>query len=145
MSCGGRSMPRSKVFLLLCFAVTGIAQLARAANHPPNIIFLLADDLGYGDVGFCGRKEWATPNIDRFAQQGTIFRRWYAAAVVCAPSRAAFLTGRYGIHNGVLGNSDHLDAAEVTIAEALKGRGYATGLFGKWHLCEGRGDEPSFP
>src|SRR5206468_5444200 len=120
-------------FLLLCLAVGCMAQSARAADRPPNIIFLLADDLGYGDVGFCGRKEWATPNIDRFAQQGTIFRRWYTAAVVCAPSRAAFLTGRYGIHNGVVANNDDLPLEETTIAEALKERGYATALFGKWH------------
>jgi arylsulfatase A-like enzyme len=137
-------MKRSKVWISLCALLCTCGQVL-AADRPPNIVFLLADDLGYGDVGFCGRREWSTPNIDQLAQQGTIFRRWYAASVVCAPSRAAFLTGRYGIHNGVTGNSDHLDLSEVTIAEALKAHGYATGLFGKWHLCPGRGDAPGFP
>jgi arylsulfatase A-like enzyme len=99
----------------------------------PNIVLIVADDLGWGDVGFNGRNAWETPNLDRLAAQGTIFRRWYAPGVVCAPSRAAFLTGRYGIHNGVPGNGDDLPADEVTIAEALKQHDYVTGLFGKWH------------
>jgi arylsulfatase A len=106
---------------------------AADAPRPPNIVFILADDLGWSDVGFNGRKEWATPNLDRLASQGTIFKRWYAAGTTCAPSRAALLTGRYGIHNGVVGNNQDLPSSEVTIAEALKARGYATALFGKWH------------
>src|SRR4051812_25361971 len=107
---------------------------ARAADRPPNFVILLADDLGYADVGFDGRTDWPTPNLDAFAKQGTIFRRWYTAAVVCAPSRAALMTGRYSIHNGVCGNGSlDLPSEEVTIAEALKPAGYATALFGKWH------------
>lgn len=106
---------------------------AAPAERPPNILLILADDLGWGDVGFNGRTEWATPNLDRLAREGTVFRRWYTAAVVCAPSRAALMTGKYTIHNGVSGNGDDLPAEEVTLAEALKARGYATGLFGKWH------------
>src|SRR3989440_3991237 len=105
-----------------------------AAERKPNVIIILADDLGYADVGFDGRKEWATPNLDRLASQGTTFRRWYTAAVVCAPARAALMTGRYGIHNGVTGNGSlDLPSEETTIAEALKPHGYVTGLFGKWH------------
>src|SRR3954470_12520266 len=116
------------------FGVLFCAGIGAAAERKPNVIIILADDLGYGDVGFDGRKEWATPNLDRLGSQGTIFRRWYTAAVVCAPSRAALMTGRYSIHNGVTGNSSlDLPSDEVTIAEALKARGYATGLFGKWH------------
>jgi len=99
----------------------------------PNIILIYADDLGWGDVGFNGRKEWSTPHLDRLAAQGTTFRRFYTAAVVCAPSRAAMLTGKSTIHCGVSRNDDDLPAREVTLAEALKGRGYATALFGKWH------------
>lgn len=99
----------------------------------PNIILILADDLGWGDVSFNGRTEWRTPHIDRLAAQGTIFRRWYTAGVVCAPSRAALMTGKYTIHNGVSGNSADLPGEETTIAEALKPLGYTTGLFGKWH------------
>src|SRR4051812_24521108 len=135
-----QSVPHLWLTVLLCFAST-----TRAADRPPNIVFILADDLGYADVGFCGRKEWATPNLDRLASQGTIFRRWYSAGVVCAPSRAAFLTGRYGIHNGVTGNTDMLDPRETTVAQALKSRGYATALCGKWHLCPIKPNDPGWP
>ncbi len=103
------------------------------AQRRPNLILILADDLGWHDVGFNGRTEWRTPNIDRLAQQGTIFKRWYVGGVVCAPSRAVLMTGKYTIHNGVIANNGDLPSAETTIAEALKPRGYATALFGKWH------------
>lgn len=96
-------------------------------------MLILADDLGWSDVGFDGRTEWETPNLDRLAAEGTVFRRWYTAAVVCAPSRAALLTGRYGIHNGVATNQQDLPSHEVTLAEALRPRGYVTALMGKWH------------
>src|SRR5881398_2142725 len=102
-------------------AVPTLARAADATPRPPNILLLLADDLGYNDISLDGRKEWQTPNIDKLAQQGTTFRRWYTAAVVCAPSRAAHMTGRYSIHNGVTGNASlDLPAEEVTIAAALK-------------------------
>ncbi|HEV3167460.1 MAG TPA: sulfatase-like hydrolase/transferase [Isosphaeraceae bacterium] len=106
---------------------------AHAAEKPPNILLIYADDLGWGDVGFNGRKEWATPNLDKLGARGTIFKRFYAAAVVCAPSRAALMTGKCTIHNGVSRNNDDLPSREVTIAEALRDHGYATALFGKWH------------
>src|SRR5512135_380079 len=105
----------------------------QGAGRAPNIILIYADDLGWGDVGFNGRAEWATPNLDRLGARGTIFKRFYTAAVICAPSRAAMLTGKSTIHCGVSKNDDDLPAREVTIAEALKARGYATALFGKWH------------
>src|SRR3954447_15091041 len=91
---------------------------ACGADRPPNIVLIYADDLGWGDVGFNGRKEWATPHLDRLAQQGTTFRRFYTAAVVCAPSRAAMLTGKATIHCGVSRNNDDLPLKEVTLAEA---------------------------
>lgn len=96
-------------------------------------MILYADDMGYHDVGFNGRKEWSTPNLDRVASQGTIFDRWYTAYPLCAPSRAALLTGRYGIHTGVRNNSVDIPKDETTLAEAVKGLGYSTALFGKWH------------
>jgi len=111
---------------------------------PPNIICILADDLGWGDVGFNGRREWATPNLDRLAREGTVFRRWYSAATVCAPSRAALLTGKHTIHCGVSRNDADLPAEQVTIAEALRARGYATALFGKWHRGMPRAGKPDF-
>jgi arylsulfatase A len=114
---------------LAIFVSGGPAGAARA----PNIVLIVADDLGWGDVSFNGRSEWATPNLDRLAKRGRVFDRCYTVAVVCAPSRAAFLTGKYTIHSGVSRNDDDLPTEEVTIAEALKPLGYATALFGKWH------------
>src|SRR5687768_14359152 len=117
-----------------CFFVSLACAPAMGQDRKPNVLLILADDLGYADVGFNGRKEWTTENLDRLAQQGTVFRRFYTAGVVCAPARAALMTGRYGIRNGVTGNGSlDLPAEELTIAEALKPFGYATGIFGKWH------------
>jgi len=104
-----------------------------AQARKPNLVILYADDMGYNDVSFNGRKEWSTPNLDRIAAQGTIFDRWYTAYPLCAPSRAALLTGRYGIHNTVRNNSTDIPKTEVTLAEAVKPSGYKTALFGKWH------------
>jgi arylsulfatase A-like enzyme len=121
---------RRLLSLLLLLAAPA---LAAATERRPNVVLILADDLGWGDVGFNGRTEWKTPHLDRLAAQGTVFKRWYSAAVVCAPSRAALMTGKYGIHNGVTGNSADLPADQVTLAAALHQHGYATALFGKWH------------
>jgi arylsulfatase A-like enzyme len=109
------------------------ATVAGTTARAPNIILIVADDLGWGDVGFNGRTEWLTPNLDRLAKQGRVFQRCYTAAVVCAPSRAAFLTGKSPIHSGVRRNDEDLPEEENTIAEALKPLGYRTALFGKWH------------
>ena len=120
-------------YILSTFVLLLLAGLAPAADKRPNIVFILADDLGWGDVGFNGRTDWKTPHLDKLAAQGTNFKRWYTAAVVCAPSRAALMTGKYGIHNGVSGNNDDLPADQVTLADVLKKNGYHTALFGKWH------------
>lgn len=130
-------------YLWVFLAIFCLPEVA-VAERPPNIVLIFADDLGWADVGFNGRKEWRTPNLDRLAKQGTLFRRWYTAGVVCAPSRAALLTGKYTIHNGVSGNNDDLPRKEVTLAEALKERGYATGLFGKWHHGATRPGESTY-
>ncbi len=84
---------------------------ARGAERPPNLVLIVADDLGYGDVGFNGRTEWRTPNLDGLAARGTVFTRFYAAAAVCAPSRGAMLTGKATIHCGVRRNEDDLPSA----------------------------------
>jgi arylsulfatase A-like enzyme len=118
--------------LLSCLAVLASPTLA-AADKRPDIVLIRADDLGWGDVGFNGRTDWKTPHLDKLASQGTVFNRWYVAAVVCAPSRAALMTGKYTIHNGVSGNNDDLPDREVTVAEALGKAGDSTALFGKWH------------
>ena len=119
--------------LLLGLTTARVVEAQGPARKGPNIVLIYADDLGWGDVSFNGRKEWTTPNLDRLGAQGTIFRRFYTAAVVCAPSRGAMLTGKSTIHNGVFRNNDDLPLGEVTLAEALKPRGYSTALFGKWH------------
>ncbi|MFN3648829.1 MAG: sulfatase-like hydrolase/transferase [Armatimonadota bacterium] len=131
---------------VLASLVTWAAASQRPGSTPrrPNLVFILADDLGWGDVGFNGRTEWKTPRLDRLASQGARFTRWYSASAVCGPSRAALLTGRYGIHNGVIGNGGDLPEEEVTLAEALQTRGYATGLYGKWHHGRTRPGKSSY-
>ena len=136
------------VLSLTCFLSLLLALPVAQASEPqgpsqPNIVLIYADDLGWGDVSFNGRKEWTTPNLDRLGSQGTIFKRFYTAGVVCAPSRGAMLTGKYTIHSGVSRNFDDLPLKEVTIAEALKAKGYATALFGKWHKGAPRDGNPS--
>ncbi|MBX7187287.1 MAG: sulfatase-like hydrolase/transferase [Vicinamibacteria bacterium] len=102
---------------------------------PPDIVVILADDMGYGDLGVYGNPLTKTPNIDRLAAGGSRFDAMYVPTPICAPSRASLLTGRYGIRNGVTWNNDTvLRTGEVTIAQLLKTQGYATGIVGKWHL-----------
>ncbi|NDB75432.1 MAG: arylsulfatase, partial [Verrucomicrobia bacterium] len=114
-----------------------------AAERQPNIVIILADDLGYGDLSCYGHPTIRTPHLDRMAAEGMRFTEFYSAAEVCTPSRAALLTGRYPIRSGmchdqfrVLRNRSlgHLPESEITLAEALKAKGYATGCVGKWHL-----------
>jgi arylsulfatase A len=121
-----------------------VAAQSAAGHRPPNVVLIVADDLGWGDVGFNGRTEWSTPNLDRLAESGRVFQRCYTAAVVCAPSRASFLTGKYTIHSGASRNDDDLPAEEVTIAEALKPLGYRAALFGKWHHGRPRGAQAEY-
>ena len=105
----------------------------------PNVVVIFCDDLGYGDLGCFGQKNYATPNIDRMAAEGRRFTNFHVSSAVCSASRAALLTGCYhtrvGI-NGALGPMAKvgLNPAETTIAEMLKANGYATGMAGKWHL-----------
>lgn len=131
--------------VLVALILTLLSAAAVGADRPPNIILIFADDLGWGDVGFNGRKTWETPNLDRIAREGMLFRRFYTGGVVCTPSRAVLLTGRYTIHNGVTMNNQTLPPQEVTIAEALKPAGYATAHFGKWHLSRMNDTQPTHP
>ena len=109
----------------------------RAESRPPNIIFILADDLGYGDLGCYGQKVIQTPHIDQFAREGMRFTDCYAGSTVCAPSRCCLMTGMHTGHAHVRGNKlIPLRPADRTAAEALKEAGYATGLIGKWGLGE---------
>jgi len=101
----------------------------------PNIVFLLADDLGYGDLGCYGQKRISTPNIDRLAAEGIRFTQFYAGSTVCAPSRCVLMTGFNTGHSYIRGNADYsLRQSDRTVAETLKDAGYTNGLFGKWGL-----------
>ncbi len=118
-------------------APAGRASSATKDNRP-NIILILADDLGYGDLGAYGQRRIATPNLDRLAAEGMRFTDFYAGAPVCAPSRAVLMTGQHTGHGAVRGNASNavqqLRPTDVTVAGVLRGSGYATGLFGKWGL-----------
>lgn len=101
----------------------------------PNIILIMADDLGWGDTGYNGNPILKTPCLDEMAATGTCFNRFYAAAPVCSPTRGSCLTGRHPYRYGIFwADVGHLPAEEITIAEALKTQGYSTGHFGKWHV-----------
>ena len=107
----------------------------------PNIIYILADDLGYGDLSCYGQQKFATPHIDRLAQEGMLFTQHYSGATVCAPSRSALMTGLHTGHTYVRGNKEvqpegqwPLPDATYTLSDLLKERGYVTGIFGKWGL-----------
>ena len=101
----------------------------------PNVILCMADDLGWGDVGFNGNDVVLTPELDLMAKAGMRFERFYAAAPVCSPTRGSVLSGRHPFRYGIPGaNQGHLKREEITLAEVLRDHGYATGHFGKWHL-----------
>ena len=117
------------IALFLAFVATGLSQ------DRPNIILVMADDLGWGDVGFNGNTLIHTPHLDAMAANGLVFNRFYAAGPVCSPTRGSCLTGRHPVRLGIpYANSGHLRPEEETLAEIVKVQGYATGHFGKWHL-----------
>jgi len=107
----------------------------------PNIIYIMADDLGYGDVGFNGQSNFETPNIDRLAAEGMVFTQHYSGSTVCAPSRSTLMTGLHTGHTPIRGNKEVLPEGQhpmpdktYTLTEMLNGAGYKTGVFGKWGL-----------
>jgi arylsulfatase A-like enzyme len=109
----------------------------RPSAPRPNIVFIIADDLGYGDLGCYGQDRIPTPNIDRLAKEGMRFTAAYSGATVCAPSRCSLMTGLHGGHMRIRGNRNPeipLEASDLVIPEVLKKAGYRTGLFGKWGL-----------
>ena len=145
-------MPKSKIVFVtigILFSLLASPFAARAAKLP-NLVIILADDLGYGDLGCYGNPSIRTPNLDRMAAEGMRFTDFYVAATVCTPSRAALMTGRLPIRSGMAGSLNHrvlmgrstggLPDEEITMAQALKTNGYATACIGKWHL----GHEPQF-
>jgi arylsulfatase A-like enzyme len=148
------------VALLLIVPDPGAASAQGKPVRPPNILLVMADDLGWKDVGYQGSDFYETPNIDRLAKAGMAFRYAYAGMANCAPSRAVLLSGQYGPRHGVyavvstdrgpkdqmrmipIPNRSGLGRDMVTLPEALKGAGYATALFGKWHLGGPEGAPP---
>ncbi len=113
----------------------GVCALAQGAEKRPNIVLMMADDLGYGDTGFNGNEIINTPHLDRMAQDGAKLTHFYAGGPVCSPTRGTCLTGRHYYRYGIWSaNVGHLPKQEITLARMLKERGYATGHFGKWHL-----------
>ncbi|KAG9349353.1 hypothetical protein JZ751_027796 [Albula glossodonta] len=148
--------PMLAVLLMVSFggkaAVTG-------NDSRPNFILIMVDDLGIGDIGCYGNNTIRTPNIDKLAQDGVKLTQHIAAAPLCTPSRAAFMTGRYAVRSGLgstgrvqvllfLGGSGGLPPNEITFAKLLQRQGYSTGIVGKWHLgvnCESRNDHCHHP
>ncbi|NXH45317.1 STS sulfatase, partial [Dicaeum eximium] len=142
------------LLLLLVICQCAINSIKTHIVSKPNIILLMADDLGIGDLGCYGNRTLRTPNIDRLAEEGVTLTQHIAASPLCTPSRAAFLTGRYPIRSGMAAfsrvgvflfsaSSGGLPSDEITFSKLLKQKGYATALIGKWHLgmnCESTDD-----
>jgi arylsulfatase len=125
------------LFLLLAFSA-----LARAESVQPNILFVLADDSGYGDLSATGHPILKTPNLDRLYNEGVRFTDFHVSPT-CSPTRAALMTGRHEFKNGIthtILERERLNPDAITIAQVLKSAGYTTGIFGKWHL----GDEAEY-
>jgi len=126
--------------LVMCGLLSGASACVRAEDgRPPNVVIILADDLGYADVGCFGAAGVRTPHIDRLAREGTRFTSFYVGQAVCTASRAALLTGCYPNRIGMSGALNHTSTTgihpdEPLLSELLTGRGYATAAFGKWHL-----------
>ncbi len=126
--------------LIVCMACNNERKVAEQTARKPNIIYILADDLGYGDPSCYGQQKFKTPNIDRLAAEGMLFTQHYAGTAVCAPSRSSLMTGLHTGHTFVRGNRGMhggqfpLPDSAVILPELLKKAGYVTGCFGKWGL-----------
>ena len=130
----------AKLFFIIS-SLSGFVEMSAAKLEKPNVIFIMADDLGYAELGSYGQKKIKTPNLDRLASQGMRFTRNYSGNAVCAPSRCVLMTGKHPGHAFVRNNGEikpegqrPIPKDEITIAELLRNQGYSTGAFGKWGL-----------
>ena len=151
------NMENKRFWLLaggLALSSLGLYAQKQKKNEKPNIIYIMCDDMGYGDLGWYGQKYIQTPNIDRMANEGMLFTQAYAGSPVSAPSRASFMTGQHSGHCEVRGNKEYwtnvpmmhygnnqeytvvgqhpYDPEHVILPEIMKDNGYTTGMFGKW-------------
>ena len=136
-----------KSTFLVALPILSVSVVVEGQSKKPNIIYILADDLGYGDLGCYGQKHIETPNLDKMAAQGMKFTQHYSGSAVSAPTRSSLMTGQHTGHSPIRDNIKIFDqpnqkgrgqkpmpAATITVAEILKEVGYATGVFGKWGL-----------
>lgn len=138
------SILRILQFVVVVSAVLPFQAAYAAPFESPNIILVMSDDQGWGDVGFNGNKEILTPSLDEMAANGVKFDRFYAAAPLCSPTRGSCLTGRFPFRFGILAaHTSGMRVGEITIPEILKKKGYRTGFFGKWHTGWVKPDEKS--
>jgi len=134
-------MKKTVIFLLSSLIVLSCSEVKQEKELKPNIIYILADDLGYGDLSCYGQQNFQTPHLDNLARQGMKFTQHYSGSTVCAPSRSSLMTGLHTGHTPIRGNKEleiegqsSLPASSLTLAELLKEAGYKTGAFGKWGL-----------
>lgn len=140
------------LFFIWQVAAFGVLQSNGEESPRPNILFILADDLGYGDVGFNGQQHIRTPHLDQLAQEGMVLTQHYAGSTVCMPSRCSLMTGKHTGHATVRGNPTwtfvdkpiNIGPKDVTVAEELDKAGYRSAIIGKWGLAEG-GDDQGLP
>lgn len=136
------AMIRTCFLSAIVLVVFACARLCNAESASPNVILIMSDDQGWGDIGFNGNDDIMTPNLDAMAKNGVRFDRFYASSSLCSPTRASCLTGRYPFRAGILAaHTAGLRVGEITIAEMLQNQGYQTGFFGKWHMGWVKHDE----
>ena len=149
--CQSNRLPRQlaiglgTLIALVAGSLSAAAGQHRADEKRPNIILVMADDQGWGDVGYNGHPFVKTPHLDEMSRKGFVFDRFYAAAPVCSPTRASVMTGRTPIRTKVTNHGRYLRPQEETIGEALRDAGYSTGIFGKVHLGSGQPNSPCNP